>query len=78
MVETLTLWSPHKLSKNPGARWNTLNAAKVRQKNEIFTLYPGYDGMVKKPSHATDPLSYFFGYLGTPDCEALLGLPLQH
>jgi hypothetical protein len=27
---------------------NALNAAKVRQKNEILTLYPEYNGMVKK------------------------------
>jgi hypothetical protein len=27
-----------------------------RKKYEILTLYPGYDGMVKKPSHATVPL----------------------
>ncbi len=27
------------------------------KKNEILTLHPEYDGMVKKPSHATVPLS---------------------
>jgi hypothetical protein len=26
------------------------------KKVEILTLYPGYDGMVKKPYHATVPL----------------------
>jgi hypothetical protein len=26
--------------------------------NEIFTLYPGYDGIVKKTSQATVPLSF--------------------
>ncbi len=36
-----------------------LNAAKVRpiyKKIEILTLYPGYNGIVKKTSHATVPL----------------------
>ncbi len=28
-----------------------------KTKIEILTLYPGYDGMVKKPYHATVPLS---------------------
>jgi ribosomal protein S12 len=34
---------------------NTINAAKVQliEKIEILTFYPGYDGMVKKRSHAT-------------------------
>ncbi len=27
------------------------------EKNEIPTIYPGYDGKAKKPSHATVPLS---------------------
>jgi hypothetical protein len=27
------------------------------KKEEIITLYPGYDGMVKKPSDATVPLN---------------------
>jgi hypothetical protein len=27
-----------------------------QKKFEILTLYPGYDGMVKKPSHGTVPL----------------------
>jgi hypothetical protein len=27
------------------------------KKIEILTLYTGYDGMVKKPSHATVPLN---------------------
>jgi hypothetical protein len=27
-----------------------------KNKIEILTLYPGYDGMVQKPSHATVPL----------------------
>jgi hypothetical protein len=52
MVEILTLWSPHKLlKKNLGA---LSEYAKCRQsstkikKIEILTLYPGYDGMIKK------------------------------
>jgi hypothetical protein len=48
MVEILTLWSPHKLLKFLAVSPNTLNAAKVPQKNEILTVYPGYDGNGKK------------------------------
>jgi hypothetical protein len=37
-----------------------LHAAEVQKKKiEILTLYPRYDGMVKKPSHATVPLIIF-------------------
>ncbi len=42
--------------------WRTLRIRLMRlkfnqnKKIEILTLYPGYDGMVKKQSHATVPL----------------------
>jgi hypothetical protein len=57
MVEILTLWSPHKLLKNLGALSEYAKCSQSStKKNEILTLYPEYDGMVKKPSHATVPL----------------------
>ncbi len=60
MVEILTLWSPHKLLKSLGALSEyarcSPSLAKIK-KTEILSLYPGFDGMVKKPSHATVPLS---------------------
>jgi hypothetical protein len=44
--------------------WRTLGIRKMQpkfdqnfKKIEILTLYPGFDGMVKKTSHATVPLS---------------------
>jgi hypothetical protein len=52
MVEILTLWSPHKLLKNLGALCIyakcSQSSTKIK-KIEILTLYPGYNGMVKKP-----------------------------
>ncbi len=38
---------------------NMLNAGKIRPKKKIkiLTLYPGYDGMVKKTFHVTVPLN---------------------
>jgi len=38
---------------------NTPNAAKVK-KILILILYHEHDGMVKKPSHPTDPLNIVF------------------
>jgi hypothetical protein len=61
MVEILTLWSPHKLLKNLGALCEYARCSpsltKIKNKIEILSLYPGFDGMVKKTSHATVPLS---------------------
>jgi hypothetical protein len=52
MAEILTLCSPHKLLKNLVAHSpNALNTAifdQNKKKVEILSLYPGYDGMVKK------------------------------
>jgi hypothetical protein len=48
MVETWTLWSPHKLLKNLGALSEYAKCSqRSTKKNEILTLYPGYDEMVK-------------------------------
>jgi hypothetical protein len=56
MVEILTLWSPHKLLKNLGALSEyakcSQSSTKIK-KIEIRTLYPGYDGMIKKPAHVS-------------------------
>ncbi len=55
MVKILTLWSPHNLLKNLGA---LSEYAKCSQRSTkkieilILTLYPGYDGLVKK-NHLT-------------------------
>jgi hypothetical protein len=61
MVEILALWSPHKLLTNLGAFSEyakcSQSSTKVN-KNEILTLYPGYDGMVKKTIYATVPSIY--------------------
>ncbi len=58
--EILTLWSPHKLLKNLGALSLSAkccqSSTKIK-KFEILTFYPGYDGIVKKQSHATVPLN---------------------
>jgi hypothetical protein len=60
MVEILTLWGPYKLLKNFGALSEfakcSQSSTKMKKIIEILSLYPGYDGMVKKPSHATGPL----------------------
>jgi hypothetical protein len=56
MVEILTL-SPHNLLKNFGALMKYAKCSQSLTKIEILTLYPGYDGMIKKPSHTTVPLS---------------------
>jgi hypothetical protein len=56
MVEILTLWSPHKLLKNLGALSEYAKcslSSTQNKKNEILTLYPGYDVMVKKHLTAT-------------------------
>jgi hypothetical protein len=51
MIEIMTPWSPHKLLKNLGALSEYAKCSKSStkiKKNEILTLYPGYDRMVKK------------------------------
>ncbi len=61
MDEILTLWSPHKVLKNLGA---LSEYAKCSQSStDILTLYPRYNGMVKKPSHA--PVKYKQVYLAS-------------
>jgi hypothetical protein len=61
MVEILTLWSLYKLLKNLGALSEyakcsqSLTKIKEKMKSLLSSLH-GYDGMVKKPSHATVPL----------------------
>jgi hypothetical protein len=60
IVEILTLWSPHKLLKNLGSLSEYAKCSQMfdqNKKNEILTLNPGYNAMVKKLSHATVPLS---------------------
>ncbi len=60
MVEILTVWSPHKQLKNRGPLSEYAKCSKSstnKKKFEILTLNPRYDKMVKKPSHATVPLS---------------------
>ncbi len=58
VVEILTLWSPHKLLKNVGAL--SEYAKCIQSSNKIFfeilTLYPGYDGMLKKHLILLSPL----------------------
>jgi hypothetical protein len=66
MVEILNLWSPHKLMKHLGAVSEYANADKVHtKKNEILTLYPGYDLMVKKTISRYCPLKVDSG-IGLP------------
>jgi hypothetical protein len=48
MVEILTLRSSHQLLNNLGDKFSQSSIKKI----EILTLYPGYDGMVKK-NHLT-------------------------
>ncbi len=66
MVETLTLWSPHKLLKILAHSPNTLNAVKVRQKKLKFflSILDTMENGIKKPAYATVPLS----------CDGLTGL----
>jgi hypothetical protein len=47
MVEILALCNPYKLSKNLGALSEYAEGSQSSTK-KILTLYPGYDGMVKK------------------------------
>ncbi len=66
MVETLTLWSPHKLLDYLGALSEYAKCSQSSKKKiEILTLCPGYDGKwYKKPAYATVPFS----------CDGLTGL----
>ncbi len=66
MIEILTLWSPHKLLKNLGALSEYATCIQnSTKKNKILTLYPEYDGIVKKPYHDTVPLNGGAGGGGT-------------
>jgi hypothetical protein len=49
MVEILTLWSPYKLFKNLGALSEYAKCSQSSTKKiEPLTLFPGYNGMVRK------------------------------
>jgi hypothetical protein len=58
MVEIMTLQSPHKLLKNLGALSEYAKCSKSSTKK--LKSLPGYDRMVKKQSHATDPSKITF------------------
>ncbi len=66
MVKTFTLFSPRKLLNNLGALSEYAKCSQSltkMKKIKILILYLRYNGVVKKPSHATVPLRPEYMYL---------------